>query len=149
MVTDVLTNAGQYAALGPRIARAIDYVSATDFSRLADGKHVVDGDDVFALVQRYTSKPLAEGRWEAHRRYIDLQLVVSGAEKIGYCQLGRLTAEPYDADKDLLWLAGDAGEWITLPAGSFTLFWPQDAHMPGIQVSGPHAVTKVVMKIAV
>ena len=47
----------------------------------------MEGDRIFALVQRYTTKPRTEGRWEAHRRHIDLQLVVRGAERIGYVSI--------------------------------------------------------------
>ncbi len=149
MVTDRLAAAGLYRCLSPRIAAAVDYVSATDFSAIADGRYDIDGDSIFALVQRYVSKPRSEGRWEAHRKYIDLQLVVSGAEQIGYVSIDQLTAEPYDDERDLTWLAGTAGQWITVPAGHFMLLWPGDAHMPQIQVGSSMDVMKVVVKIAV
>jgi biofilm protein TabA len=147
MVTDRLANVALYRALGPRIAAALDYVTSTDFTKMPDGRHDIDGDHLFALVQRYPSKPLTEGRWEAHRKYIDLQLVVSGTEQIGYVSIDQLTAEPYDAERDLTWLSGTAGQWITLPAGHFMLLWPGDAHMPQIQVGSASDVLKVVVKI--
>lgn len=149
MVTDRLANAHLYRSLSTRIAAALDYVQATDFSQVADGRYVLDGDRLFALVQRYDARPMAQGRWEAHRKYIDLQVVVSGREQIGYVSIDQLTAEPYDADKDLLWLSGTAGQWFTLPSGHFTLLWPGDAHMPGIEADAPAHVLKVVVKIAV
>ena len=149
MVTDRLDNVALYRSLSPRIAAAIDYVTSTDFSVIADGKYAIDGDRLFALVQRYTSKPMNEGRWEAHRKYIDLQVVVNGIEQIGYVSINQLNAEPYDDAKDLIWLSGAAGQWFTLPAGHFTLLWPGDAHMPGVQANGPAEVLKVVVKIAV
>lgn len=148
MVTDRLTQAALYRPLSPRITAAFEYVAATDFTRLADGRHDVDRDRIFALVQRYTTKPLADGRWEAHRRYIDLQVVVSGAERIGYVSSDQLTAEPYDEAKDLLWLSGPAGQTITVPAGHFMLLWPGDAHMPGLHAERSEPVLKAVMKIA-
>jgi YhcH/YjgK/YiaL family protein len=147
MVTDRLANADLYRALSPRIAAALAYVETTDFTALADGRYDVDGDNIFALVQRYPSKPLSDGRWEAHRKHIDLQVVLSGVEKIGYVSIDQLTAEPYDENKDLTWLSGEAGQWITLPAGHFTLLWPGDAHMPQIQATGAVDVLKVVVKI--
>lgn len=149
MVTDRLANADLYRSLSPRIAAALKYVESTDFAGLADGRYDVDGDNVFALVQRYSSKPLAEGRWEAHRQHIDLQLVVSGLEQIGYVSIDQLIAEPYDEDRDLTWLSGDAGQWIMVPAGHFMLLWPGDAHMPQVQVGKSNEVLKVVVKIKV
>jgi len=149
MVTDRLANAAVYRALSPRIAAAIDYVTTTDFSAIADGRYVIDGDDLFALVQRYTSKPLTSGKWEAHRKYIDLQAVLQGTEQIGYVSIDQLHAEPYNPEKDLIWLTGTAGQWFTLPTGHFTLLWPGDAHMPGIVAEAPSDVLKVVVKIQI
>jgi len=149
MLTDRLANAALYRSLSPRIADALDYLAARDFAKIADGRHAIDGDHLFALVQRYTSKPLAEGRWEAHRKYIDLQYVVSGTEQIGYVSIDQLAAEPHDEERDLAWLSGTAGQWITVPAGHFMLLWPGDAHMPQIATGAPSEILKVVVKIEV
>ncbi len=50
---------------------------------VALGRHDLDGDDLFALVQEYTTRAADECVWEAHRRYIDVQFVVTGAERMG------------------------------------------------------------------
>jgi YhcH/YjgK/YiaL family protein len=147
MVTDRLANADLYRSLSPRIAAALKYVESTDFTAIPDGRYDVDGDNIYALVQRYPSKPLSAGRWEAHRKHIDLQVVFAGVEQIGYVSIDQLTAEPYDDERDLTWLSGDAGQWITVPAGHFMLLWPGDAHMPQIQAGGATDVLKVVVKI--
>jgi YhcH/YjgK/YiaL family protein len=148
MVKDVLALADRYRALGPRFDRAFDFARSTDFPALADGTYPVGDDDVRALVQRYMTKPAHEGRWEAHRAHIDLQMVVQGAEHIGVAPLARLVAEPYDADRDLLWLTGD-GDRVTVRPGEFVLLWPEDGHMPGIAIAEPAPVLKVVFKIRV
>lgn len=148
MVKDVLALAGRYGALGPRIALALNHARETAFQSWADGEYPLDGTAVRALVQRYQSKPEADGRWEAHRRHIDLQMVIEGEERIGVAPLHTLVAEPYDEARDLLWLTG-AGDFVTMRPGDFVLLWPEDGHMPGVQVAGPVPVTKVVYKIAV
>lgn len=147
MVKDVLALGARYNGLGPRVALALAHARATQFESWADGEYQVDDTAVRALVQRYRSKPLAEGRWEAHRKHIDLQMVVVGEERIGVAPLGTLAAEPYDESRDLLWLSG-TGDFVTLHPGDFVLLWPEDGHMPGIQLSGPADVLKVVYKIA-
>jgi len=148
MVKDLLALADRYRALGPRFARAFDFACSTDFTALADDTYPVGGDDVRALVQRYTTKPAPEGRWEAHRAHIDLQMVVQGEEHIGVAPLTRLVAEPYDRDRDLLWLTGE-GDRVTLRPGEFVLLWPEDGHMPGMTIAAPGPVLKVVFKIVV
>jgi biofilm protein TabA len=155
MVKDLLTLSDRYRSLGPRFVRAFDFARSADFTAMADGTYPVgavgdssDQPDVRALVQRYTTKLPAEGRWEAHRAHIDLQMVVQGEEHIGVAPLERMTAEPYDAERDLLWLTGE-GDRVTLRPGDFVLLWPEDAHMPGMAITEPCPVLKVVFKIRV
>jgi YhcH/YjgK/YiaL family protein len=148
MVVDSLSNAGTYRRLGARIAAALDYLGRTDFASLTPGRYAIDGDALFALVQDYTSKPEADGRWEHHRRYIDAQFVVSGVERIGYAPASSLDTGPFDAERDIAFLTG-SGSFVTIPAGHVMLLWPDDAHMPGIAAGEPCAVRKVVVKIAV
>lgn len=146
MIADRLTNAHRYSHLGPRIARAFEFLEHTDLDAIAEGRHDLDGADVFALVQRYTSKPEAEGAWEAHRRYADLQFVVAGDERIGYGPIERFAGRGYNAEKDIEFFTGP-GDVLTLEAGGFLLLWPGEVHMPQIAVAAPAPVTKVVIKI--
>ena len=148
MVKDLLAHSDRYRALGPRFARAFDFARSTDFTALADDTYPVGGDDVRALVQRYTTRPAHERRWEAHRSHIDLQMVVQGEELVGVAPLTRLIAEPYDPDRDLLFLTGE-GDSVTLRPGEFMLLWPEDGHRPAVAIAEPSPVLKVVFKIAV
>ena len=149
MVLDRLENASLYTGLTPRLAAAFDYLRKTDLGTLALGRHDIEGSHVFALVQEYRTKPLAEGFWESHRAYIDVQYVIAGTERIGYANLSALRPRaPYDADKDLLVHDG-SGSFFDVPAGSFAIFAPQDAHMPCLAAGEPAHVRKVVIKVAV
>jgi YhcH/YjgK/YiaL family protein len=112
------------------------------------GRHDVDGSRLFAIVSDYATRPADDVPWEAHRRYIDVQYVHSGVERIGHAPLSRLAAGTYDGERDLLPAAGP-GEFVTLEAGSFAILFPQDAHRPGIAVGAPQPVRKVVLKVAV
>jgi YhcH/YjgK/YiaL family protein len=148
VVSDLLANAHLYTALGTRIAQGLQFLADTDLASLAPGKHEIDGNRLFALVSDYTPKPPAEGRWEAHRRYLDLQYVVSGVERMGVAPTSRMTETDYQADRDLAWLEGE-GDLLTFGAGQFMILWPGDAHMPGIDAGVPGTVRKVVVKIAI
>ena len=148
MVTDLLSNANVYAGLGERIAQALSWAQAHKLAGLEVGRHEIDGDRVFALVSEYVAKPLAEGRWEAHRKYLDLQCVASGRENIGYAPLVTLKGDQYIPEKDIIWLTGD-GSFVAMEPGRFMLLWPEDGHMPGIATAQPERVKKVVLKIAV
>jgi YhcH/YjgK/YiaL family protein len=147
VIADILGNAHRYRDLSPRIARAFDYLGEADL-RGALGTFTIDGDRLYAMIQEYETIPAAHGCWEAHRRYIDLQYVVDGSERIGYAHLDRLAAGTYDPERDFLPLRG-AGDFLTLNPGDFMLLFPEDAHLPRIAVAAPAPVRKVVVKIAV
>lgn len=113
------------------------------------------GDDVFALVQRYTTKPPSEAFWEAHRTYIDVQCVIEGEEMMSHAPLHMMEVfQPYDETKDFAKLIPTANSpepnWLRVSAGMFAVFFPHDAHMPGLAVDDtPHVVKKIVVKVRV
>jgi YhcH/YjgK/YiaL family protein len=148
MIFDHITNAHIYAPLGRRIGRALDYLKQTDLAALEPGRYEIEGASLYAVVSEYSTREPGGGRWEAHRRYIDLQYLVRGTERIGHAQLDRLHAEPYDEQKDVMWVSG-SGQFVTLEPGDFMILWPHDAHMPGIARDVPAPVKKIVVKIAV
>jgi len=153
MIIDRIENAPLYVGLGKRIATALDYLGKTDFSRVPPGRCEIDGANLYALVQEYPTKPRETARWEAHRRYIDVQYLVSGVERIGYSPISSLQViEAYDENKDALFLAGE-GDFLLMRPGMFMVLWPEDAHMPGIAVAAPATAgkptpaKKVVVKV--
>ena len=149
MLVDQIRHGDAYACLHVGLAQAFAFLASAPLAALAPGRHAITGDRVFALVQDYLTKPPDTGVWEAHRRYIDVQYVVSGTERLDYAPLDRLTVtQPYDEAKDVLLLAGE-GDRVTAAAGTFVVFFPHDAHMPGLALGGPAPVRKVVVKVAV
>jgi YhcH/YjgK/YiaL family protein len=148
MIIDRIGNAHLCFALHPKFKHAFEYVDQIDINAIPVGRHEIDGEAMYALVQEYNSKLKEEGKWEAHRRYIDLQYMVKGAEGIGYANIHHLQQGEYDTAKDFLPLQGE-GDLITVRSGSFVLLFPEDAHMPGMAVGNPAPVKKIVLKISV
>ena len=148
MIIDLLANMYLYEGLNPRIDRAFAYLRETDLAALEPGDYAIDGKNIYARALTYTTRVPENGVWEAHRRYIDLQVMVLGDERVRYAPLSGLTPGAYDEAKDFLRLSGE-GDSITLPSGSFMLLWPTDGHMPCLAVDRPEPIKKVVVKIAV
>jgi len=136
------------SGLVSRLQAGFNYLQQTNLAAVPAGTVQIDGERVFAMIQEYNTKPRAQGFWESHRKYIDIQYVVSGVEHMGYVNIAQVTNGAYDADKDLIVHEG-SGSFILLPAGMFTLLFPNDVHMPQIAVDNPHPVKKVVVKVAV
>ena len=149
MIIDTLDNAGLYRNLGPRFAKAFDYLEQTDLATLPDGRNDIDGDDLFAMVVDGPTRRMADAEWEAHRNYHDIQLVTEGIEQMGFANVEDLSETmPYNVEQDAALYAGE-GTMVPVPAGTFVLFAPQDAHMPSIAITDPSRVRKIVVKVRV
>jgi YhcH/YjgK/YiaL family protein len=148
MILDLIGNRERYSGLGASIERALEYLADTDFTTLEDGKHPIDGEAIFALVSTYETEPESTRSFEAHRRYIDVQYLLSGREIIHWAALQELTpAGEYSDEKDIVFLSGDSRARLQLTPGTFALFYPQDAHKPNCAWDGPRQVRKVVVKV--
>lgn len=149
MIVDRLSNPAPLYQLPDRLSRALEYLRATDLRALALGRHDIDGDRLFALVQEYTTRTADECVWEAHRRYVDVQFVARGEERMGYSLLSQMRErEPYDPARDVAFFE-PGGEYVTIRAGMFAIFGPEDVHSPCHIAGSPARVRKVVVKAAV
>ena len=148
MIYDKLALFSRYTGLGNGLSTALCYLASQDFRKVRPGRVDIQGDQFYVLVQEYTTKPVEQGIWEAHRRYIDVHFVLSGRERIFFAPLEKMKLGIYVPEKDFLPMTGD-GLPVDLFAGFFVVFYPEDAHMPGLQVNTPGSLRKVVVKIKI
>ena len=147
MIVDKIENTHLYINLGERIKKSFDYIIQTDLKKLQPGRYDIDGDDIFALVSEYRTKPESDGKLEAHKKYIDIQYLISGEELMGYAPLdGQEILEPYKKENDIIFYKGEK-VFIKVTEGMFAIFFPEDVHMPGIQVEKKSPVKKLVIKV--
>jgi YhcH/YjgK/YiaL family protein len=148
MVLDDLRNAKRYFDLHAGFRAGFDFLARTDLRGLECGKYELAGDRLFALMNRDPGRGHAGARLEAHRKYIDIQLLVDGREEIGWrptSECSELT-DPYSDERDIMFFADRPHAWIALPAGKFMIFYPEDAHAP-LAATGDNI--KAVIKVAV
>lgn len=150
MILTSLAEAAPYEALGPRIAAGLRWLRTLD-SSLPDGRHAIDGDDVFALVSSYDTGPSTEKRFETHVRHVDLQYVAAGQERILHTPAAALEVETaYDEAADITFYAEPPfASSLLMRPGDLAVFFPGDAHKPGCMSGGRHAVRKVVVKVRI
>ena len=114
---------------------------------MENGKHDLNRLGAIALISEYDTKPVSEGFIEFHRKFIDVQIVIRGREKIGIANKINCRELEYDEEKDLGRLEGQT-DFISLDTDNFVIFFPQDGHMPQISCSDKREkVKKVVFKI--
>jgi biofilm protein TabA len=148
MILDELSAARRYAKLHPGFQLGFDFLARTDLAQLDGGRHEIDGDRVFALINRDPGRGRAGARLEAHRKYIDIQFLVDGREEIGWRPTHTCSelSQPYDESRDVMFFADAPLTWIELPTSRFMIFYPEDAHAP-LAASGDNV--KAVIKVAV
>ncbi len=146
MILDRLVNSAKYNFLGERFAKAFEYLKKTDFNSIEPGRYEIDGTSVYVLVQDYTTKAMSEAFIEAHYKYADVQFVCKGEERFGYSNILKLAAGPYDEEREFYKLEGEI-DFVSLSEGYFAIFFPEDAHMPGLYKDEPSRVIKAVVKV--
>lgn len=154
MIKDSIENAQNYFNLSERITIGLEYLKNTDFSNIDSGRYEISGDDIYALIQDYSSKSESEGKFEAHRKYIDIQYLVQGEEKMGVSDISNFEEiTDYNEEKDIVFLRKKINSvepnFIEIKQKNFIIFTPLDAHMPSIAVNEPKYVKKVVVKVRV
>jgi biofilm protein TabA len=148
MILDTLKSADRYAGLHPGFAAAFEFLRRRDSASLPVGKRDVRGSQVYASVSEERGRGPGGAKLEAHRKYIDIQYVVSGIELIGWQNLADCGAsgEGYSLEKDIEFFTARPDVWVRVSPGSFAIFFPEDAHAP---LAGDGPIHKVVMKVAV
>ncbi len=123
----------------------------TDFETIETGKHNVKGDDVFFMVDDYTTRSASEARPEDHKIYVDVQLICKGEENFGVT-LGTegLTEDTaYDEQKDIRFFKPtDKYDQLHFKKDMYLILWPADVHVPGLnRPDGSRHIRKIVGKI--
>ena len=149
MILDKIENASLYHRIHPGIGKALDYIKSAAFSELPMGKHEIDGEALFVILKEYPTKKIDGHLLESHINYIDVQYVVEGVEEMGVTMnSGQKPQRAYDAADDYM-LFEEPYDIITVKAGMFAIFFPDDIHMPEITTNEPSMVKKAVFKIRV
>lgn len=148
MILDRLQNAEQYFAFHPGFRAAFQYLRDHDCARLPAGRHEIDGERLFVMINRGPGRGHRGAKMESHQKYIDIQYAISGTDEIGW----KPTSEcvdihlPFNLEKDVA-LYNDVPEtWISVPPTRFVVFLPEDAHAP---MGAECELVKAVFKVAV
>lgn len=148
MILDVLENLPQYLPLGKGFEKAVEFLARQDLARLAAGRHEIDGERAYAMITNNVGRARDSARLEAHRQYIDIQVVLAGLDNIGWKPVNQCSepAGDYIEQRDVRFFSDEPDVWLSVSRGMFAIFFPEDAHLPSIS---PDMIHKIVVKIAV
>ena len=129
--------------------KAFAFLRDHNLDSLPKGKYVIDGDNVTASVTEDPSKDFDKTNWESHRKFIDVQCIISGEEKMGVWPVaGATVTKEYDEKRDAANYTA-TGKFYVAGPGEFFIFFPADAHRPNITPGGNKVVKKIVIKVRV
>ena len=152
MIIDDLQAFDRYVGLNPLFAVVADFLGKTDLSKLPTGITQIQGDDLFINVQDAPVKTRRQARFETHRRMIDIQIPISGAEEHGWTPADQLPKAAYNADTDMtlhdpeapLTPEDIASTYYTLRPGQFAIYFPTDGHAPAVTAE---PLRKAIVKV--
>lgn len=141
-------NMYERASIDNRISEIMDCLKAKDLLSLEPGRYE-GGEGWYYLVQSYNTKPVEQCRLEAHEKYVDIQWVLKGEERLDICQVEGLEAEePYSEEKDVVFFkAPESLMQMVLTDGGYAVLYPENAHRPGRAVNESVPVRKIVVKV--
>lgn len=151
MIFEKIDRLAAYCKLFPSFAKITGFLQSNNPETLAPGNYEIDGERLFVSIQQYETDAANKRPWECHRKYLDLQYVISGEEYIYVAPLGALTdCSPYDEQGDCILSNCDCpASALLLRAGDCVLLSPEEAHKPKCCVADRSNVKKAVIKIAV
>lgn len=148
MIMDALSRWSNYTWLNKGFEEGFRFVEQLK-ADAPEGRADIDGDNIFCMVQRYETNPWEGQRFEAHRQYADIQMLLEGEESILWAPANTLTVvQPYEADIEFYDLKSTSTELVLTP-GVFCVFFPGDAHAPCLQHKTQSTARKVVVKVRV
>lgn len=132
----------------PYYAKAIEFITNTDLNALENGKHFIDGDNLFVNIVDSNMKTPEQARLEVHDKYIDIQIPLSKAETFGVKPRSECTSPVGEMDevKDILFYSDPFEKTITAGIGEVVTFAPETAHAPLI---GEGTIHKAIFKVRV
>lgn len=145
MIIDKLANSKKYESLHKDFKLVFDFIKTHDLLKMDCGRHEIRGNEVFFNLQEYETKQ--SQKLEAHKKYIDIQVLVKGEEYMGYTNIDNTSiSEEYNEEKDVMFLNGSVDKLLA-DNTMFLIFFPEDAHMPALSVNNDKLVKKAIFKI--
>ena len=149
MIYTEISNIGHYHGLGKYLDEEVDYLSSHPLEDVQAGHYEIDGNKVYMNVFDYDTISEDGAFFEAHKKYADIHMTVTGEEIVGVSDMSKVSVKTFDEEKDLLEVEGPVEHYIKLIPGKALITLPEDVHKVKLAVGNPSAVKKAVIKVYV
>lgn len=149
MIFGNVENLREYPFLEEQVRECFAYAKEHDLAAYEKGSHVIDGDRLFVNIVEYETVAASERFWEAHKRYLDVHLMLSGTEQIDLNFLQNMALLPYVEKDDFLPMKGEKNSSVVLGAGDFLICYPSDAHRTAVAAGESQNIKKAIFKVRI
>lgn len=149
MIFGTIRQLSDYAFLDHAVRECFDYAKNHDLVTYEKGRHEIDGERLFVNIVEYTTTRAEDRFWEAHKKYLDVHLMLHGTEQIDIGFIESMTQKEFVDQDDFLPLEGEKQGSIILKDGAFLICYPGDGHRTAVAVNGPEAIKKAIFKVRI
>ena len=152
MILTTKENFKNYLSINKHLPAAFDALLAIAETEFVSGKYVIEGENIFINAAIYTTHSVNESQMEAHRKYMDVMFMLSGEECILISTVEKASdcLRAYNSQEDVLFAKiPDIYSQFILSKGCIAVLFPEDAHAPGVAISAPSCVKKLIAKVAI
>lgn len=147
MIFGNIQNMREYSFLDTGLLECFAYARTHNLAELEPGSYEIDGKRLFVNIVEYTTTTPENRIWEAHRKYLDLHLMLNGTEQIDLNFISNMEQKDYVANDDFLPLEGEKNSSVILKSGDFLICYPNDGHRTAVAVGTPEKVKKAIFKL--
>ncbi len=148
MIYDKIENLGIYFKDKELFSKVEGVIADFIKNPFDSGRIDIDGDNMWCNVSKYNVEAKDEVKYEAHRKYADVQVMVDGEEVIGYANINDCTiTEDFKPDNDIAFMTSEKGAMMPLRKGCFMALFPDDAHAPCLKSENSDFAHKLVFKV--
>ncbi len=148
MILGSLNYSERIEPLHPRFKEVFDYIKHNDLLNAPLERIVLDGDKLFINNVLVEGKEQKAQPMEAHKRYIDIHVLLEGEERVGWADIDKLgePSKAYDEPDDYMLYEEEATSYVDLKLGEFVIVYPEDAHAP---IIGKGKIRKLIVKVLI
>lgn len=149
MIFGNIKNLNEYTFLTEAVKECFSYAKEQNLVEFENGKHEIDGERLFVNIVEYTTKNAEERFWEAHKKYLDVHLMLNGEEQIDLNFLSNMDVKEFVEVDDFVPMDGEKNSSVVLRNGDFLICYPQDGHRTAVKVSEPKTIKKAIFKVLI
>lgn len=138
-----------YSFLEKKVLECFAYAKEHDLVQYEKGSHEINGEELFVNIVEYETTSADNRFWEAHRKYLDVHVMLNGEEQIDLNFIENMKQDEFVEADDFLPLHGEMNSFVTLRAGDFLICYPHDAHRTAVAVTKPEKIKKAIFKVKI